>query len=202
MRLCNCEDASLAVIVISHARLDLLSDIVQSIAIQEPDELLVVGSCIESANFSHLTVAPITNTTVDALIKRDAGTVATQSQYLCYLSDDHKLAPGFVQAFRERYAKGEWDILVPTRYTVRGNKIYPLPVGHPDQWTPFPYAAGHCAVFKREWIRKLPWTAAPHHRNWDSLHSKMLVDRGARLVFAGDDLAVEDVEPNGRPWES
>jgi hypothetical protein len=203
LKLCNCEDQSLAVIVIaSDLRLETtLPAIVHSVTAQEPDEFLVVASGIHSANFPFLNVAPLTRTTIDALVKRDAGFVATKSRNILYLSDDHQLAPDFVKHFRERYQSGDWDVLVPSRFTVRGQTIYPLPVGRADQWCNWDFCGGHAGVFRRAILQKLPWTASPHHRNWDAIHSKMLVERGARLAYADTDLAIEDIEPGARPWE-
>jgi hypothetical protein len=202
VKLCSCEAGTLAIVVIaSDLRLETtLPRVVESVLAQEPDEFLVVASGIQEAGFPFLNVEPMLRTTIDALVKRDAGFVATESDNICYLTDDHRLAPDFVKNFRDRYKNGAWDILVPTRYAIRGQKIYPLAVGHPDQWFPKPYCSGHAGIYKRDVLRKLPWSAGPHHRNWDALHSRLLVDRGAQLVFAGEDLAVEDIEPNAEPW--
>jgi len=168
---------------------------VDSIRSQEPDELLVVADAIESADFPFLNVAPITRTTIDALVKRDVGTVATKSANICYLSDDHKLGHDFVRNFKEKYVSEPWDLLAPSRYTIRGQKIYPLNVGEREG-----YIGGHCGIYRRKTIQKLPWSASPHHPNWDLLHSHLLTRQGLVLQYARADLAVEDIEPGASPW--
>ena len=194
MKLVLDNDRKLAVVVISHARLALLPQVVGST--EGVDELLVIADGIEDAGFPFLNVAPITRTTIDALIKRDAGWAATTSDAVLFLSDDHRLAPGFIAAYRDRYERrDDWDILCPSRYTVRGQSIIPLNVGQAEG-----YVGGHAGIYRRRCAQLLPWTAGPHHLNWDLLHTHELIRKGARLVYADTDLAVEDIEPNAEPW--
>jgi hypothetical protein len=188
---------SLAVVIISSAkRLNLLSTIVESVAAQNPDELLVVSDCIEDAGFPFFTVAPITRTTIDALIKRDAGWAATTSDAVLFLCDDHRLDPHLLDVYRTKYEpRNDWDILCPQRYTVRGHAIIPLNVGQAEG-----YVGGHAGIYRRRCAQLLPFTAGPHDLNWDVGHTHQLVAKGARLVYADQDLSVEDIEPGAEPW--
>ena len=194
--MCNCE-GGLAVIIIAHPKRieTTLPLCVESVVSEAPDEILVVGDNLPQLGVPILRVADITRTTIDALVKRDAGFVATQSHNICYLADDHRLAPGFVQTFRDRYQSMDWDLLAPSRFTVRGLSIFPLNVGKEEG-----YIGGHCGIYRRPILRRLPWTATKHHPNWDVYHSHGLVQAGGVLSYAKDDLAVEDIEPGARPW--
>jgi hypothetical protein len=197
---CDCEPAGLlaVVIVAGPHRLDTcLPEVVQSVLDQEPDEVLLIGDHVgcNDPRVRVLNVAPLTRTTLDALVKRDVGFVATTSQNICYLADDHKLAPDFVAHFRERYAEREWDLLAPSRFTIRAQQVYNLNMGKD-----MGYIGGHCGIYRREILRRVPWSASRHHPNWDVWHSHDLVKAGGRLVYADIDLAVEDVEPGSRPW--
>ena len=204
---------SLAVVIIASEkrRESTFPLVLDSVRAQSPDEIVVVADFpCEAKGVRSFYVAPMTRTTIDALVKRDVGTVATSSDHICYLCDDHLLAPGFVDVFRDRYEP--WDMLCPARYTVRPNQDVAVPwmgdyhtcargdriwlnVGRDHS-----YIGGHCGIYSREIISKLPWSAGPHHRNWDLLYSHELVKRGARLMYADTDLAVEDIEPGATPW--
>ena len=200
VRVCDCEPAGLLAVVIIAGpnRLDTcLPEVVRSVVDQDPDEVLVVGDNIRSYGsvLRVLNVEPMTRTTLDALVKRDVGFVATTSRYICYLADDHKLSDGFVRTFRDHYADKDWDMLAPTRITVRGQAIYNLNVGKDMQ-----YIGGHCGIYRRDILRKVPWSSSRHHPNWDVWHTHDLVKAGGRLRYADVDLSVEDVEPNAKPW--
>ena len=194
---------SLAVVVISHdKRLDKLGEVVRSILWQRPDELVIVADSARPTDWPKcgrgerwLTVAPVTMTTLDALIKRDVGWMATTSDYICYLADDHALAPGFVTAFHLRYAYKEWDILCPQRFCICENAEVPLNVGQREG-----YAGGHCAIYKRWVNHELPWMAGAHHPNWDVLSTQAQIAAGAKLAYADRDLLIEDLEPEREPW--
>jgi hypothetical protein len=199
LKICTCEGAaSLAVVIIAGpSRVDsCLPEVVRSAQEQEPDELVVIGDRLRTfGDLRVLNVEPLTRTTIDALVKRDVGFVATTSRNICYLADDHRLGPNFVKNFRERYADKEWDLLAPQRFTVRGQQIFNLNVGKDLN-----YIGGHCGIYRREILRKVPWSASRHHPNWDVWHSHDLVKAGGKLVYADIDLSVEDVEPNASPW--
>src|SRR5262245_15648515 len=100
MRLCDCDPTGLLAVVIiaGPSRLDTcLPEVVRSVVEQNPDEVLLIGDNIRTYGDAvrTLNVEPMTRTTIDALVKRDVGFVATTSQNICYLADDHKLAPDF-----------------------------------------------------------------------------------------------------------
>ena len=189
---------SLAVCVIASEkrRASTFPLVLESVRAQSPDEIVVVADfpCVAKGVRSFY-VPALTRTTIDALVKRDVGTVATWSDYICYLTDDHILAPEFVDTFYEQYQAGEWDMLCPARYTVRDQERIWLNVGKDHS-----YIGGHCGIYPRDVIAHLPWSAGPHHRNWDLLYSHELVKCGARLMYADTDLAVEDIEPGATPW--
>jgi hypothetical protein len=164
-------------------------------AIEPSDEVLVIGDW-EGTGPGYVRVAPITRTTIDALVKRDVGWLMTTADAVLFLCDDHRLDQGFMRAYREKYeGRDDWDILCPSRHTIRGQAIIPLNVGRAEG-----YVGGHAGIYRRTCARLLPWSAGPHHRNWDLLHTHELIRKGARLVYADTDLAVEDIEPGATPW--
>jgi hypothetical protein len=193
---------SLAVVVIAHERRreTTFPRVLESVLREQPNEIVVVGDFpVEATGVRSFIVPPITRTTIDALVKRDVGHLVTHSEHICYLSDDHALAEGFMDAYRL------WstvpDILVPSRFCWQ-------PVPWPSKMKTWlevgkreGYAAGHCAIYKRWCGHALPWAASYHHPNWDVLHTRHLEKLGAHMAFADHDLAIEDLEPEARPWE-
>jgi hypothetical protein len=172
----------------------LIDDLIlPSILGQDFNEVLVVGQHHSGEGYRHLPVPTITGTTNDALIKRDVGLAATTSEYVVFLSDDHRLDPFFCIALRDK-PLGRRSIGVPTRITNRGPNVIPLPMGFEEG-----YCGGHGMVVHRTAIQEVPFTVAPHHPNWDVLHSQMLTQRGYELVKL-DDCLIEDVEENAQPW--
>jgi len=187
---------SLAVVVIaSEKRLaSTFTRTMESVLQEKPDEVICVADfAYPKAPWKHYVVEPMLRNTIDALVKRDVGWIVSRSQAVCYLCDDHVLAPGFVQAFKT-YENGFWGILVPSRYCIRDGERVELNVGR-DQG----YAGGHAAIYRRECGRYLPWATTRHHPNWDVIHSHQLINLGFRLEYAGRDLAIEDIE-GGTPW--
>lgn len=195
----------LAVVIVAHGtrRLPLLPAIVASCLLpyQAADEVVVVGDLPDAAmpplSVPYVCVPPVTNTTLDALTKRDVGWLVTTSDAVLFLSDDHRLTPGFMTMYRASYGTADdWDFLRPWRVTHRGEKQYVLNNGS-DKYGE--YCAGHGGVYRRACARRKPWSTVPH-RNWDLLHSLALTAAGLRLRVAGAELAIEDVEPNSEPW--
>jgi hypothetical protein len=124
---------------------------------QPPEEIVVVADFpVQAKGVRSLVVAPMTRTTVDALVKRD---------------------------------------VVPARYCERDLERVWLNVGRD-----YSYCAGHAGLFRRVLSHALPWSATYHHPNWDVLHSHQLVAMGAKLMYAENDLAVQDLEPEAQPW--
>jgi glycosyltransferase involved in cell wall biosynthesis len=167
-----------------------------SVVVQEPDEVVVV------ADFPHaqsgvrsFRVEPMLRNTIDALVKRDVGWVGSTSDAVAFLCDDHELAPNFVSTYREKYHNRGWDILGPQRYTDRPGIRHWLNIGQVEG-----YVGGHCVIVTRSAGRKLPWSAGPHHRNWDLLWTQQMIWQGARLAYADRDLSVVDIEPGATPW--
>ena len=169
----------------------LLDELVMpSVIDQGFDEVVLVGEHHSGKGYRHLPVPDITRTTVDALIKRDVGTAATESDLLVFLCDDHRLDARFCARLRA-FPLGVKSIGVPTRFTVRDHKRIDLNMGQG-------YCGGHAGVFHRMACQLVPFTIAPHHPNWDVLHSHMLIQRGYELVDLTDCL-IEDVEGK-TPW--
>lgn len=191
----------LAVILIaSLRRWGLITEkILPSLFHQGFDDILVVGDFCPGEGYRYLPVPKITGTTVDALIKRDVGTLATEADVLVYLSDDHMLSPNFGailrQAFVPMFRENKVDVLVPGRSVWYIDKKIPLNMGQAEA-----YCGGHAGVFHRRVIQAMPWTTGPHHPNWDLLISHEHQRRGFSYLYS-DVLEVWDVEPEGRPWE-
>ena len=165
------------------------------------DDVIVVGDWehneadlfsvpLSRFKYDYLYVAPLTRTTTDALVKRDVGTLATDADVLVYLCDDHALAPGFGAALRAVLDE-PWDVIVPNRVTMCGNRRQPLNNGERDG-----YCGGHGGVFRRAVITAKPWSAHAHHRNWDAIISREQISRGARFVWSPRaDLTIIDLNP-------
>lgn len=191
-----------AVVIATEKRLGLLEQIVRSL--DGFDERVVVGDfaadpdVIRMLGIRYLHVPAVTHTTLDALMKRDVGWLATTSDAVLFLSDDHCVSTDFLDGFYQWRTQDDWAFLRPYRYTVRDGNVIALNNGD-DQYGQ--YCGGHGGVYRRVCAMALPWMAGPHHRNWDLLHSQELIEMGLRLGVAGPELAIEDIEPIARPWE-
>ena len=210
-----------AIIIVSQKRARMVQEQILPVVLQNQfDEVAVVGDFWDGAGYRHIPVPPITRTTVDALIKRDAGTVATTAPVVAYFCDDHAPAPDFAAKYRECLEpRTDWDVLVPARFCRTQNLKVPLNTGgdpmlpslpNPEDavfaahrvWDTPPktgYCAGHAGVFRRELIQKCPWTAMPHDRIWDVFASQIQQNMGAQFVWSPL-LEVFDLEPEAMPW--
>lgn len=200
------------VVVATEKRFDLVQTVVTS-ATRECDEVVVVGDWRGdlAPPFTYHYVEPFTRTPIDALVKRDVGTLALPDcDILVYLCDDHVLAPGFGDAVRA-VADESWDVIVPNRYTWRMTEKL---MGDPPFMAQYPnridlnngehagYCGGHAGVFRRDLIARFPWSTGPHHPWWDVDISRAHIAAGAHYVFKPRaDIAVEDIEPNATPWK-
>jgi hypothetical protein len=158
--------------------------------------VVVADFPVQAKGVRSLVVAPMTRTTVDALVKRDVGWLATTADAVLFLTDDHALDPDFVKCYMDRWAvRPDWHICAPSRYTVRNMERIWLNVGRD-----LGYVGGHAGIFRRVLSHALPWAATHHHPNWDLIHTHQLVALGAKLMYAENDLAVVDIEPGATPW--
>jgi hypothetical protein len=187
---------SLAVVVIASEKRagSTFVPVMMSVVEEKPDEVVCVADFHMAGPWRHLMLPAFTKTTLDALIKRDVGWVATTSDAVMYLSDDHRLAQGFRNIYRYYENRDDWDVLVPSRFVQKDGKPLKLNVGEGTR-----YVAGHGAIYRRRIAHILPWTATIPHPNWDVIHAHHLIANGARVVYADVDLAIEDIE-GGRPW--
>lgn len=197
-------------VIASEQRWPLVRDhILPSVLPQGFDEVVVVGDGVIGTGYHFLHVPPITKTTVDALVKRDVAALATTSDWLVYLCDDHRLAPGFLAKLRGLVETTFMPILVPARFTVRCrgeghcHETIDLNSGAPDWFGGPDYCGGHAGVYPRAALRAYPWSCAPHDLNWDLTHSRGFQARGFQIVRAPE-LRVEDIEyyvnPASEPW--
>lgn len=180
---------SVALIVIagSGTRAHLIDDHIIPSAHGKFDEILVVGEHHEGKGFRYLHVPDLTKTTNDALVKRDVGTLAAQSDWLFYLSDDHAV----VSVGKEPRGFPA-PIVVPHR-SCAGHPILNMGFGEG-------YVGGHGGLFHRSLIRARPWTTMPHDRLWDLLASRIQQQMGAPLLY-DPDWHITDLTPETRPWE-
>lgn len=195
---------SVACIIIASRKRETLLDqlILPSALAQYFDELVVVGDYHSGDGWRHLPFPPLTGSTIDAQFKRDVGTLATKSDWLVYLCDDHRLHPDFskdLAAFMQEATPGPKDIIVPARFCVRNEEKIGLNMGYPG-YMGRAYVGGHAGVFHRDLIREVPWSIAPWNPNWDFFHTRICIERGANLHFLNDRLYIEDIEPESRPW--
>jgi len=190
---------TLAVCVIASEKRQFTTfpEVMDSVVKEKPDEIVCVADFpyVTCGNWRHEVVSPMLRNTIDALVKRDVGWLCTSADYVCFLCDDHVLTPGFVHTFRKECENKPWAMLAPSRFCMKdGEKLW-LNVGEKEA-----YIGGHAGIYHRSCSKMLPWSAGPHHPNWDLLHTHWLRSAGAVLAYAGKDLAVEDIEPGAEPW--
>ena len=204
---------TVACIVIATERRRALveSRVLPSVQSQGFDDVLVVGDwTLPNRNgpdwYGYIGVEPMLRNTIDALVRRDVGALATTADVLVYLCDDHALSADFLATLRQVLDE-PWDVLVPNRFCTRGF----LKVGDPEEnaeWKRFDlnngerdgYCGGHAGVFRRALIESRPWSAHSHTPYWDARSSYAMRLAGARFVWhprAG--IAIEDIE-GGTPW--
>ena len=187
-------------LIVSQKRAELARDqIMPTLLNQGFDEVVAVGDFWSGEGYRHLSIPPITRTTVDALIKRETALSATKSEVIVYVCDDHRLSANFALVLRENYLSDRrWGYLIPNRFCIRDGKFLSLNMGASED-----YCGGHAGIFRRDALRKVPWMVAPLDPPylWDKWHSHMLNAQGVTFREASGDLLVEDIEPLGRPWE-
>lgn len=211
-----------AAIIVSAKRAQLVAEeILPTILRTQPDQVLVVGDLASWRNgvVGYLHVPDMTHSTNDALIKRDVAALACTSEWIAYFSDDHKPDENFgtrlrwptdwqMGAPRKLCDKPHIDVYVPARYAGQPGEHYGerLNNGEASEYIPSVdtaighYCGGHAGVYRLSLIQRMPWTAGPHHREWDLLQSRRHMDAGAKYCWT-DQLKVWDIEPNARPWE-
>lgn len=191
------------VIIASQKRRQLLDELVlPSVVSQGMDEVVVVGDFHSGPGWRHLPFRPLTGTTIDAQFKRDVGTVATSSDWILYLCDDHRLHPDFshdLALFMHEHPCGPKDVIVPGRFCQRNGERIGLNMGWPGYMN-HAYCGGHGGVFPRQAVQELPWSIAPWHANWDYMHSRILLERGYQMHYQTGTCLIEDIEPNTEPW--
>ena len=184
-----------AIIIASSARSALVREqCIPAAQKASPTELVVVADYEDSVSgVRWLCVPPLLRNTCDALIKRDIGTLATTSDWLCYVCDDHAL---------RAVPKGLPDprlIGVPARFcTLETHEQVLLPMGLAGENAP--YCAGHAGLFHRALVRRRPWSTMPRDRLWDVLSSRLYMEDGAHIVGPLGGFTVEDLEPVRAPW--
>lgn len=191
------------VVIASAKRRDLLDTLVlPSVLAQGFTEVVVVGDYHSGEGWRHLPFRPLTGTTIDALFKRDVGAVATSSEWLFYLCDDHAVHPDFskdLATFMTEHPMGPNDIIVPGRFCERNSERIGLNMGWPG-YLGHAYCGGHGGIFPRAAIQDVPWSLAPWDPQWDFFHSQILQERGYRFHYQSGSCLIEDVEPNSEPW--
>ena len=178
------------VLIVTANRVAKVRDIVLPSVLKAAfDEVLWVGDGFEGDGYRFLAVPKITGTTVDALVKRDTGTLATDASHIFYLCDDHALT------HFDRDA-AEADIYIPQRWCWRDGQRQTLNSGAESG-----YCGGHAGLFSRDIIMRQPWSTMPHHPNWDLLASSVQASMyPPPLIRTGDMIVVEDLEPEREPW--
>jgi hypothetical protein len=195
---------SLACVIIATAKRRALLDelVLPSVIAQGFDETVVVGDYHSGDGWRHLPFRPLTGTTIDALFKRDVGAVATKSDWLFYLCDDHRVHPDFSKDLLQLMQEtpfGPKDIIVPARFCTRGEEKIGLNMGWPG-YLGRAYCGGHGGIFPRAMVQDVPWSLAPWDPQWDYHYSRMMLDRGYAMHFQSNSCYIEDVEPNSEPW--
>ena len=184
---------SLACIIVAGGKRTELLDtvILPKVAQVGFDDVLVVGTHHPGEGYRHLDVPPLTQTTNDALVKRDVGALATDCDLLWYLSDDHYpvcYGPNDLHT-------SDWDVIVPCRWTERDGQVIPLTNGEAEA-----YCGGHGMVIRRSVVQQQPWCLGPFHPNWDLLISRRHQAAGVRYRYHQSAINIFDVEPGATPW--
>lgn len=161
-------------------------------------EVLWVGDGAPGPDYRFLPIPKVTGTTIDALIKRDAGTLATDAEWVFYLADDHRWACHWDNML-DRLPWDDHDIIVPGRWCDNGSQPMSLNMGMDGADPNFPYCAGHGGFYRRSLIQQRPWLSMPHHANWDLLATRIQMHIGARIIAENQPM-IEDLEPERRPW--
>jgi len=191
------------IIIASKKRRELLDELIlPSVIAQGFDEVIVIGDYHSGPGWRHLPFRPLTGTTIEALFKRDVATMATSSDWLFYLSDDHRVHPDFskdLAILMQEQPLGPKDVVVPARFCERNGEKIGLNMGWPG-YLGQAYCGGHGGVFPRQAIQEVPWSVAPWDPNWDFFHSRVLMERGYAFHYQGQSCYIEDVEPNSEPW--
>jgi len=196
---------SIAAIIIAsaHRRELLKGKVLPSVIAEGFDEVVVVGEYESGLGYRYFHVPDMTKTTIDALVKRDVGTLATTADIICYLSDDHAFEP-FDPEWRamldEVYQMEPRGIGVPVRVARNGTEDVILNMGLDASDSNAPYCAGHAGFFPRSLIQYMPWTSMPHHRNWDLINTRLQLAAGALLVGLPF-VTIRDLEPETKPWQ-
>lgn len=214
-----------AAIIVSAKRHRLVIDeVLPAVLLTQPDQTILVSDDV-IGNYNDVvsfTVAALTHSTNDALVKRDVAALACTSEWIAYFSDDHKPAPDFGELMRRLdgvYTSKsapigrpvdicDIDVWVPARYAGQPGPHHGerLNNGEASEYIPNVdqrighYCGGHAGVYRLSLIKRMPWTAGPHHREWDLLQSRRHMDAGAKYCWT-DQLKVWDIEPDARPWE-
>lgn len=185
------------VITTDTKRAQLWARVVPSVREQGFDDIVVVGDWPDTSPYAdvrYFNVAHTTRTTIEALQKRDVGTLATTADILVYLCDDHVLAPRFGDALRTILDE-PWDVVVPNRYTTPthdGLVLIPLNNGEAHG-----YCGGHGGVFRRHVITDRPWSTYEHHPAWDALSSAEQRMHGVRFCWRPrTEISIIDLNPN------
>lgn len=188
-----------AVIIASAPREFLIRDVIlPAVLAAHPDETIVVGSYASGTQshlgWDYLPVQPLTQTTVDALVKRDVATLHATSELIAYFCDDHKPALDFGTAVKHLDTMAA-DVWVPARYASQDGHLGERLNNGESQG----YCGGHAGVYKRAVIQAMPWTTGPYHPSWDLFISQAHRAAGVRYAFT-DQLRVYDCEPGAAPW--
>lgn len=209
------------IVIASERRQELVgARVMPSVLSQCFDEVVLIGDWMPGRNekwpepIRYICVEPMLRNTIDALVKRDVGALATTADVLVYLCDDHRLGPNFLVDLREVIDE-EWDVIVPNRFCIvpkvmvdvsgkrppevlaGSESVVSLNNGERDG-----YCGGHGGIFRRHVITRRPWSAHSHTPYWDARSSFAMRLAGARFVWhprAG--IAIEDIEPNAQPWK-
>lgn len=191
------------IVIASKKRRELLDTLIMpSVLAQGWDETVVVGDYHSGDGYRHLPFRPLTGSTIDALFKRDVGAVATASEWLFYLCDDHRIHPDFsrdLAQFMQDTTLGPKDVIVPARFCERDGEKIGLNMGWPG-YLGYAYCGGHGGIFHRECVRDFPWSLAPWDPQWDFHHSRILQQRGYSFHYQSASMYIEDIEPNSEPW--
>ena len=153
-------------------------------------EVIVVGEWTPGEGYTYVPCASRYFSSDDAVAQRQAAFEASRGEFILFMHDDHILHP---RAAREIVtgAMDGVDVMVLPRFARGINGDIAKPNG--GDATP-PYLSGHAAVYRREILERVPWSAVPAIREWDQAQTMLMRGAGARLSWPKDGARVYDVE--------
>ena len=157
------------------------------------DEVIVAGEWHEGEGYTYVPVEPEYRTLADCIAQRQAGFEASTGAWVIFQHDDHIFREpcGFTKFAGVR--AGTVDVVSPSRWT------YARKTGGEELNSGFEkYIDGHGAVYRREVLRRCPWSEVPVQFTMDVAHTEQVKKKFSVLWAAT--WQIFDCEYGASPW--